>query len=92
MEHVNQKLDQFLRLFINKWQDDWYDLLPIAEFQHNNHIHSAMQQTLFLLDMGQIPYMGFELRQNPSGLETVNEFTKRMQSATEEAKSTICKV
>jgi len=51
-----------------------------------------MQQTLFLLDMGQIPYMGFELRQNPSGLETVNEFTKRMQSATEEAKSTICKV
>jgi len=35
--------------------------------------------------------MGFELRQNPSGLETVNEFTKRMQSATEEAKSAICK-
>ena len=62
------------------------------EFQHNNHIHSAMQQTPFLLDMGQIPYMGFELRQNPSGLETVNEFTKRMQSTTKEAKSMICKV
>ena len=35
--------------------------------------------------------MGFEPRQDPSSLETVNEFTKRMESATEEAKSTICK-
>ena len=51
-----------------------------------------MQQPLFLLDMGRIPHMGFEPRQNPSGLEMVNEFTKRMKSTTEEAKSTICKV
>jgi len=35
--------------------------------------------------------MGFELRQNPSSLETVNKFTKRMESATEEAKSAIRK-
>jgi len=33
--------------------------------------------------------MGFELRQNSSGLETVNKFMKRMQSATEEAKSAV---
>jgi len=31
-ERVNQELDQFIRLFVNKWQNDWYDLLPIAEF------------------------------------------------------------
>jgi len=35
--------------------------------------------------------MGFEPRQDPSSLETVNEFTKRMESATKEAKSAICK-
>jgi len=35
--------------------------------------------------------MGFEPRQDPSSLETVNEFTRRMKSATEEAKSAICK-
>jgi len=35
--------------------------------------------------------MGFELRQNPLGLKTINKFTKRMQSATKEAKFTICK-
>jgi len=35
--------------------------------------------------------MGFKLRQNSSSLETVNKFTKRMESATEEAKSVIRK-
>jgi len=35
--------------------------------------------------------MGFEPRQNPSSLEMVNEFTKRMESTTEEAKSAIHK-
>ena len=50
-----------------------------------------MQQPPFLLDTGQIPRMGFEPRQDPSSLEMVNEFTKKMESATEEAKSTIHK-
>jgi len=59
-EHVNQELDQYLWLFVNKQQDDWYDLLPMAEFQHNNHVHSATQQPLFLLDTGWLPRMGFE--------------------------------
>jgi len=62
MERVNQELDQFLCLFVNKQQDGWYNLLLIAEFQHNNYVYSATQQPPFLLDTGQIPYMGFELR------------------------------
>ena len=59
-ERINQELDQYLRLFVNKWQDDQYDLLPMAEFQHNNHVHSATQQPLFLLDNRCISRMGFE--------------------------------
>jgi len=35
--------------------------------------------------------MGFESRQNPSGLETVNEFTERMKTVIDQAKSAICK-
>ena len=31
-KRINQELNQFLRLFVNEQQDDWYDLLPIAEF------------------------------------------------------------
>jgi len=39
MECVNQELDQYLWLFVNKQQDNWYNLLPLAEFQHNYHIY-----------------------------------------------------
>jgi len=63
----------------------------MAEFQHNNYVHSATQQPLFLLDTGRIPRMGFEPRQNHSDLDTVNEFTERMRMVIEEAKSTIHK-
>jgi len=91
-EHVNQELDQYLWLFVNKRQDNWYDLLPMAEFQHNNHVHSATQQPLFLLDTRRLPRMGFEPRQNLSSLEMINKFTERMRTAIKEAKSTIRKV
>ena len=60
MEHINQELDQYLQLFVNEWQDDWYDLLPMAEFQHNNYVHSTTQQPPFLLDTECISHMGFE--------------------------------
>ena len=76
---------------MNEWQDNWYDLLPMVEFQHNNHVHSTTQQTLFLLDTGRLLRMGFEPQQNSSGLETVNEFTERMRTAIEEVKSAIHK-
>jgi len=91
MERINQELDQYLRLFVNKRQDDWYNLLPLAEFQHNNHVHSATQHPPFLLDTGRLSHMGFEPRQNPSGLETVNKFTERMRTAIKEAKFAIRK-
>jgi len=84
-------LDQYLQLFVNEWQDDWYNLLSMAEFQHNNHVHSTTQQPPFLLDTRRIPCMGFEPRQNHSNLEMVNEFTERMRMAIEEVKSAIRK-
>jgi len=49
-ERVNQELEQYLRIFVGERQDDWYTLLPLAEFSYNNHIHSSTQH--FLLDTG----------------------------------------
>jgi hypothetical protein len=51
-ERVNQELEQYLWVFVNECQDDWDELLPLAEFQYNNHIHSSTQQTPFFLDSG----------------------------------------
>ena len=35
-EHVNQEVKQFLCLFVNQRQDDWYDWISIAKFAYNN--------------------------------------------------------
>jgi len=51
-EWVNQELEQYLQIFVGERQDDWYTLLPLAEFSYNNHIHLSMQQTPFLLNTG----------------------------------------
>ena len=66
MEQVNQELEQYLRLFVNERQDDWDKLLLLAEFQYNNHVHSATQQTPFMLDTSRHPRMGFEPHQPES--------------------------
>jgi len=90
-ERVNQELEQYLWIFIRERQDNWYTLLPLAEFSYNNHIHSSTQQTPFLLDTGQHPRMGFEPHQPPSHFKAVNEFTDRMKDTLEEAKSALAK-
>ena len=35
-EWTNQTLEQYLRIFCNYQQDNWYTLLPLAEFAFNN--------------------------------------------------------
>ena len=90
-ERINQELEQFLCLFINQRQDNWDDLLPYAEFQYNNHIHSVTQNVPFLLDTGWIPHMGFKLDQHQSKVESVNEFKMRTEAALEEAKAALVK-
>ena len=90
-ERVNQELEQYLRLFTSERQDDWDELLPMAEFQYNNHVHASTKETPFMLDTGRHPRMGFEPRQQPSKLEAVNEFKERMASSLEEAKAALSK-
>jgi transposase InsO family protein len=41
VERKNQEVEAYLRLFIDKRQDDWVDLLPTAEFVINSRLNSA---------------------------------------------------
>src|SRR5467141_97811 len=59
-ERVNQEVEQFLRLFVNQWQDNWYEWLAIAEFAYNNQIHTSTCSSLFMMDTGQNPQLGIE--------------------------------
>ena len=87
-ERVNQELEQYLHLFTNERQSNWDELILIAEFQYNNHIHSATQTIPFLIDTRRLLWMGFEPRPQ-SKVEAANMFVERMKSVTEEAKSAL---
>jgi hypothetical protein len=56
-ECVNQNLEQYLRLYINKRQSNWVDLLPLAEFAYNNATHESTGMTPFYANYGYHPAM-----------------------------------
>jgi len=64
-EWVNQELEQYIQLFVNKRQDNWNSLIPLAEFAYNNHVHSSTQQTPFFLDTGRHPPDGLRTTPTP---------------------------
>ncbi|MEE6526451.1 hypothetical protein FKM82_027115 [Ascaphus truei] len=51
-ERTNQSLEQFLHCFISDSQDNWLDLLPWAEFAHNNLRNESTLQSPFLSNFG----------------------------------------
>ena len=83
-EHVNQEGKHFLCLFINQRQDNWYDWLSIAGFAYNNQVHALTQTSLFMLDVGQNPRLGFKPICE-SQLESLDNFASRISQAMEEA-------
>ena len=36
IECINQEIKQYLRLFVNQHQDDWYEWVSLTEFTYNN--------------------------------------------------------
>ena len=46
-ERVNQEVEQYLRVFVNQRQDDWYDWLALAEFSYNDRIHASTRSNMY---------------------------------------------
>ena len=46
-EHVNQELEQYLRIFCNFQVDNWAELIPFMEFAHNARADSATNHSPF---------------------------------------------
>ena len=89
-ECVNQEVEQFLHLFVNQRQDDWYDWLSIAKFAYNDWVHTLTQASPFMLDAGQNPQLGFKPICE-SRLESLDNFASRMAQAMEEAQAALVK-
>ena len=54
-EHLNQTLEQYLRIFCNYQQDNWSELLPLAEFTYNNSPSTTTGITPFFANKGYHP-------------------------------------
>ena len=60
MERQNQTLKTYLQIFASDEQDNWVNLLPLAEFSYNNSIHSITRRTLFLMVYNFEPQLSWE--------------------------------
>jgi len=55
VEQTNQTLEQYLRVYCNYQQDNWSELLPLAEFAYNNAPSSTTGVSSFFANKGYHP-------------------------------------
>ena len=85
-ERTNQVLEGYLRNFVNYDQNDWYQLLPLAEYAYNNSKASAHKLTPFFANYGfhpQTEWMKERETQNPGAIM----YTHRMKTVQENARA-----
>src|SRR5947207_10311072 len=59
-ERLNQTLEQYLRIYINYMQNNWVQLLPVAQFAYNNAITATTKVTPFYASYGLHPQPHYE--------------------------------
>ena len=63
-EVTNKAVEKHLRAYCNYQQDNWDELLSMAEFSYNNAYHTAIKTTPFYANIGRHP--SFDLKQQIS--------------------------
>jgi hypothetical protein len=93
-ERVNQVLEQYLRIFCDYQQDDWYQLLPLAEFAYNNASHSSTGTSPFYANFGYHPRATvnatIESSSNPSAEDLISRLKhehERLKTHLQEAQN-----
>jgi len=54
-ERLNQTLEQFLRAYLNQAQDNWVELLPVAQFAYNSAKQNTTTMSPFYANYGMEP-------------------------------------
>jgi len=87
-ERINQKLEQYLRVFIDHRQEQWPDWLGMAEFAYNNKIHAATKTSPFKVNYGQDLRMGFKERRKRK-YKAAGKFIEKIKKIQKEAKAAL---
>jgi len=64
-ERQNQTMEQYLPAFCNYEQDNWVELLPLAEFAYNNSVHHSTRMMPFWANYHYHPPMQFTPPKGP---------------------------
>jgi len=90
-EHVNQKLEQYLRIFVDYCQEQWPDWLGTDEFAYNNKVNSSTKVSPFMTNNSWNPRIGFKIRKKEKVLRA-EEFVAKIKEIQEEAQAALKKV
>ena len=59
-KNANQKMEHHLRSYVNHFQNDWVELLPMAEFSRYANTSATMKIPPFLASQRVVPQMSFD--------------------------------
>ena len=88
-EQTNQKLEQFLRFYVNAKQNNWARFLPLAEFAFNSWRNESMKKSPFELLMGYSPKAEWTIISSP--VPQVTHQLEQIQEAQNQAHLAMCK-
>jgi hypothetical protein len=69
-ERMNQTMEQYLRMYCNYQQDDWAELLSLAEFSYNNAFQQTIKCSPFYANYGYHPRFTVDPRTTDPTLTT----------------------
>ena len=85
-EVMNRMVENYLRCYCSLHQDNWNELLPVAEFENNSAESQELSATPFEIDLGWNPKSAIDLlHKDSSRIESVEEFRRLLRSALEDA-------
>ena len=90
-ERQNQTLEQYLRMYVNYQQDNWVELLPMAEFAYNNSHHSSLGASPFYALMGLDPAFDTYSGEAPINTPAATERVLALQALRKELESNLRK-
>ena len=85
---TNQTLEQYLQIFCNYQQDNWYTLLPLVEFAYNNTPSATTGISPFFTNKGYHPNLTIHPEQDLA-LSHAKDLVVNLDELHQELKSTI---
>lgn len=82
-ENANQIIEQRLRPFVNHYQDDWSEKLPMVDFAGALLTGESTEASPFLIDSGYTPRTSFDWKTDLNGAITDANAQQRLQQLQE---------